>query len=369
MDLRLLRAALWRNRGVAGLAVLAVAIGCSVAAALMHVSGDVSRKLTRELRALGPNLLVVPAAGGASRFLDADRTLARMRAAGVSGVPLLYVTARYDAGSGRTGVVQIVGTDFEGARVLHPSWKLTGGDGLASAGVRLRDRLGFTSAMPRLRLIGPAASTDVVIGGSHETGGSDDDALWVPLATAQQLAGLAGRASVVQGRIDGGVDDAVAIARVIERGGDGGIEAVPLHALTATEGRLLDRMRRLMLLVTLAALAAAGMCAFGALSDLALERRRDIALMKALGATPGEIVRQFAAEALAIGIAGGGIGWALGFGMAQVIGREVFHSAIALRWDVPLLVLGLALVVSGVASLGPVRLALGIEPALALKGE
>src|SRR6185436_2755758 len=61
MERRLLGAALWRNRGVAGLAVLAVAIGSSVAAALLHVSGDVSRKLTRELRALGPNLLVVPA--------------------------------------------------------------------------------------------------------------------------------------------------------------------------------------------------------------------------------------------------------------------------------------------------------------------
>ena len=364
MDLRLLVAALWRNRGVAGLAVLAVAIGCSVAAALLHVSGDVSRKLTRELRALGPNLLVTPAASADDRFLDVAPTLARLRATGVDGVPMLYVTARYDDGFGRSGVVPVVGADLDGARRLHPTWNLAGGG--ASTGARLRERLAITRSLPTLRLEGPAGVAEVAIAGSHAAGSPDDDALWVPLAIAQQIAGLPGRASVVQARVDGGVKDVEAIAGVIGRSG---LQAIPLHALTATEGRLLERMRRLMLLVTLAALVAAGLCAFGALSDLALERRREIALMKSLGATPFEIVRQFTAEAVAIGVLGGGIGWVIGFGMAQVIGREVFHSGVALRADIPLIVLALALLVSGTASLGPIRLALGIEPALALKGD
>ena len=66
---------------------------------------------------------------------------------------------------------------------------------------------------------------------------------------------------------------------------------------------------------------------------------------------------------------GGVAGWLLGLGMAQIIGREVFHSAIAPRADVPLAVLGLSLLVAGLASLGPVRLALRVEPAFALKGD
>jgi putative ABC transport system permease protein len=144
---------------------------------------------------------------------------------------------------------------------------------------------------------------------------------------------------------------------------------VPLHALTAAESRLLERTRRLMTLVTIAALLAAGLCAFGSLTDLALERRREIALMKALGAAPADVVRQFAFEAVAIGVAGGISGWMLGLVMAEVIGREVFHASIAVRADVPVIVLGLALLVSGLASLGPVRLALGVEAATALKGE
>ena len=61
MELRLLRAALFVDRGGLALAVVAVAIGASVASALLHVSGDISRRLAHELRALGPNVLVLPA--------------------------------------------------------------------------------------------------------------------------------------------------------------------------------------------------------------------------------------------------------------------------------------------------------------------
>jgi hypothetical protein len=47
----------------------------------------------------------------------------------------------------------------------------------------------------------------------------------------------------------------------------------------------------------------------------------------------------------------------------------VFHSAVTLRADVPLIVMALALAVSALAGLGPIRLALGVEPAPVLKGD
>jgi hypothetical protein len=122
MGVRLVRAALWRRRGTVALALCAVAIGASVASALLHVSGDIGHKLSRELRALGPNLLVVPAArvaadgAGGSRVgalgatLDEADARARLARAGVDGVPLLYVVARV-----RDEPVQIVGADLDAA--------------------------------------------------------------------------------------------------------------------------------------------------------------------------------------------------------------------------------------------------------------
>jgi putative ABC transport system permease protein len=380
MDWRLLRGSLWEQRGIAGLAILAVAIGASVASALLHVSGDVERKLRRELKALGPNVLVIPAAARVDpnapsgvpavshRFLMEDRAGASLAAAGVRAVPLLYVSARaITAGvhGALVPTIPIVGTRLDEARALHPSWRLDPARTGAWVGVRLARRIG-AGAGSRLQLmpVGPGAAREMEIAATLETGGPDDEALWIPLADAQALGGIPGAVSLYQLRVRD-ADHARDLARSLGRGS--GLEVVPLGALTATEARLLERLRRLMALVTAVALVAAGFCAFGTLTDLALERRRDIALMKALGATRRDVLRQLAAEAVAIGLIGGGLGWLFGLGMAQVIGREVFHSAIALRPDVPVFVLLMSLGVAALASLGPARLALGVEPAIALK--
>jgi putative ABC transport system permease protein len=365
METRLLRAALWRKRGTAALAVFAVAIGASVASALLQVSGDVSRQLTHELRALGPNLLVFPPAahGGASHYLDEATARERMARAGVEGAVLLYAVARIG-----DRPVQIVGADLDAVRRAHPSWAIGDGPSDNLVGTRLAKRLGLAPGM-RATLAFPAGSRtlDVVAGATLEAGGPDDDAWWLPLRDVQALAGLPGRASLAQVRIEGGEESARAVAAALERGG--ALRAEPLHALSRTEAELLARMRGLMTLVTVAALAAAGLCAFGTMMDLALERRREIALMKALGASKRDVVRLFAAESFAIGLAGGVLGWLLGLGFAVVIAREVFHTSITLRWDVPPLVISLAIATSVLAGLGPIRLALGIEPAAALKGE
>jgi putative ABC transport system permease protein len=235
-------------------------------------------------------------------------------------------------------------------------------------GARIMDRLG---AVPGTRLTlvpadGGGDSVTIIVGARLEAGGADDEAFWIPLASAQRVGGLAGRASLAQARIEG-TQDAAAVVASLEQGG--GLRALVLHALSATEGRLLERMRRLMALVTVAALAAAGLAAFGTLTDLALERRKEIALMKALGATRWDVVRLFAVESLVIGAMGGTVGWLIGVGFAQIIGRQVFHSAVTLRWDVPFAVLGLAMAVACVAGLGPIRLALSVEPAPVLKGD
>ena len=126
MELRLLRAALWRKRGTVSIAVAAVAIGGSVACALLHVSNDVSRKLNHELRALGPNLIVSPVAemsADAARWLDEDEARYRVSRTGVKSAALLLVSATHE---GRP--LSIVGADLEAVRQLHPSWRIGAGE-------------------------------------------------------------------------------------------------------------------------------------------------------------------------------------------------------------------------------------------------
>src|SRR3989442_13249052 len=128
MEGRLLLRALSRRRAAVLLAAIAVAIGSSVASALLHVSGDVSRKLTRELRVLGPNLLLVaggpaagpeaaPGGGAGAGYLDEGLARARLRAAGLEGAALLLVVARVNGSP-----VQSVGAGLGTLRRLHPAW-------------------------------------------------------------------------------------------------------------------------------------------------------------------------------------------------------------------------------------------------------
>jgi hypothetical protein len=380
MEARLLWASLWKRRGAAGLAALAVAIGASVAAALLHVSGDVDAKLSRELRALGPNLVIVPSGASGERTLDERQARARCEAAGIAlsfpdaaygrvrGAPLLYASAVV---SGHA--IPIAGTVTVG--LLHPSWKWSKSDrsawvggtppSEAHAGASLMRRMGWRIG-EKLVLTSPdgARRLDVELYESFESGTSDEEALWLSLAEAQSLAGEPGRVSLVQARVEGGPES---VERVAAKLRGGGMDALPLHALSATEQGLLDRMRRLMLLVTLAALAAGALSAYGTLTDLALERKREIALLKAVGAPRRRIVGRFLAESAAIGLIGGVLGWMIGAALALFIGREVFHAALTLRPGVPPLVMALAMLTALVAAAGPIRLALAIEPARALR--
>jgi putative ABC transport system permease protein len=395
MELRLVTASLWRRRGMMLLAVTAVAIAAAVCTATLLVSRDLGAKAAHELRALGPNLVLMPAAADASAGVDApaidesrrrhdpgreppiqgfadprfatataellDETLvrSRMAAAGVSGTPLLYVSATVNHIP-----VTLVGADLEALLALHPTWKASATGG-SWVGARLERRLGLAPGQAvRVAVAGGGPERVLRLGTTLAAGGAEDEAWWVPLPLAQALAAQPGRVSLAHARLPDGPAGSRALA-ALERGG--GLSAQPLRALAGAEARLLDRARRLMTLVAVAVLAAAALCAFGTLTDLALERRREVALLKALGGTRRHLLRLLAAESVAVGLAGGAAGWLLGLALAQLVGHHVFHSAVAVRWEAAPMVFGLSLVVAVLAGIVPLRLALAVDPAPALK--
>jgi putative ABC transport system permease protein len=363
MERRLVGATLSRRPGLVGLAVLAVALGAAVTSALLLVSGDIGDQLSRELRSLGPNVVLAPPLGERAGYLDERDVRARLAAVNVQGAPLLYVTAEVE---GRR--VELVGADLPIARALHPSWSIgAGADGaIGYAGHELLKKLAVAPGAPlRVRFGGRTVTWRA--GAPLTAGGANDAAWWVPLADLQQLAGLEERVSVAEVRVGGGPRDAERVAARLAQ--DGRVRAEVLHALAATEAGLLARTRRLMTLVTAAALIAAFLCAFGTLTDLALERRREIALMKSLGATRRHFMRMLVAESLVIGTVGGLAGIALGQTLARLIGRRVFDAAITPRWEVAPLVLAISIAVATLSALGPLRRVLAIEPAAVLKGD
>jgi putative ABC transport system permease protein len=128
-------------------------------------------------------------------------------------------------------------------------------------------------------------------------------------------------------------------------------------------------MQLLMILVTLVVLFAAVVSIASTMGANVLERREELGLMMAIGATRGEIGMFYKAEALLIGLTGGMTGFVFGYISAQAISRGAFESFISMPLSLPLLSLAAGVLISLSASHFPVRDAIREKPALILRGE
>jgi putative ABC transport system permease protein len=110
-----------------------------------------------------------------------------------------------------------------------------------------------------------------------------------------------------------------------------------------------------------------------------LERRREIGIMKAIGASDGDIRKLFFAEAGAMGILGGVVGVALGWAIGQVInlGTNIYLKRQSFPpehfWAVPWWLVGFAILFSFLVSLAaglyPAGRAARLDPVQALRYE
>ncbi len=111
------------------------------------------------------------------------------------------------------------------------------------------------------------------------------------------------------------------------------------------------------------------LCVMSTLTASVLERRRDFALMKALGASQTLLNAIFAAEALALAIAAALLGFLLGSALADLIGRGELPCVDLPYGEVLPSVLALTLLVALVSALLPLARLQQIEPAVILKGD
>ena len=142
-----------------------------------------------------------------------------------------------------------------------------------------------------------------------------------------------------------------------------------IRRIAETEGRVLTRVSTLLWIVTLASLIAACLAVAATSATTVIERRAEIGIMKAIGATNALVASLFLVEQLMLAIVGGSIGFVFGVGLARVLGESVFGSPAPPRVVLLPIVLGLAAVVAIVGSLVPLRRAAHLNPAPVLRGE
>jgi putative ABC transport system permease protein len=431
MIFRIVLESLARRRRRKLLSVFAVALGIAVTAAVATLALDVGDKVSRELRSFGANLSVTPAAdglpvavggidyrpAGTGAFLPESALVSLKRIFWrnniVAFAPFLYVPATLEGHP-----VVVMGSWFEkalpvdksevfvtGLEKLHPVWKVTGqwpaDDDAQGAlvGRRLAKRLNLHvgqaltlaaaaqgNAQP---LPAPSSPAQFIVRGILETGGPEDNEVLAPLASVQRWAGLEGKVRRIEISALTKPEDAFAHSEVSRLTGEEfdrwyctpyvssiayqiqqaipEAQAKPVYHVAETEGRILKRVGVLMALLVVAALVAAGLAVASMMLATVLERRAEIGLFKALGATDARVAAVFLLEACAIGVLGGAAGYFFGSLLAWRLALAVFGSSVSVHWVILPVCLAVALLVTLAGSALPLGRALKISPSLALK--
>ena len=135
------------------------------------------------------------------------------------------------------------------------------------------------------------------------------------------------------------------------------------------EARVLGKTRATLLAATVLIILTAALCVLSTLLGWVFDRRRDFAIMKALGASERLLNGFFAAEAAVLGATGAVVGFVLGIGIAVWIGRVNFHALIVPRFSVLPVVLVGSIAVTLLSAILPISLLRRVQPAVILRGE
>ena len=201
------------------------------------------------------------------------------------------------------------------------------------------------------------------------TGASEDDQIFLPLGELQSFLGMGDQVTLVELSIPGETRDVESAVHRLA-GMLPGLEVRPIRQIVYSEGKVLGTIRWLLLSFTVLILVIIALCVMATMTAIVLERRKDIGMMKALGAADALLMRLFMAEGAGLGLLGGALGYA---GR-----RRCWHAALAARlfgvalslnlWTLPV-VCGLTVALAVIAAQVPVRIVRAIQPTVVLKGE
>ncbi|MBP1759992.1 MAG: hypothetical protein H6Q63_909 [Firmicutes bacterium] len=373
---RILRKSLTTRKNHFAVAVIAVTMGALLVAATCTISLNIKDKISRELRAYGPNLSILPITDAIGRengaVFASKGYLMQQDANSIIGDPDILHMSLVLEGSINVNnqMVSVKGVKFEDAKQIHPWWKLTGGipeNNNVVIGQEIAKKFNLSLNQP-IVLSGNKTTLDAKVAGIIETGGDEDSQILLDLDTAQNLLGAIGKVS----RIDISV---LSTNVAVENKGlelekkVPGSRAKVVQQVAHAEKQLLGKIQALMYFVTLGVLVVSLLSIAGTMTTTVLQRRKEIGTMKAIGASNKEIAKLFLAEATVFGVIGGLLGLLLGYGLAQVIGITVFSTSVVLPIIVVPLTIGCACIVTWIASSKPVLQAVSVEPAITLRGE
>ena len=428
MFFRMVAGVLLRQKGKMAMIAFTIALGASLATAMLSVMFDVGDKVNQELKTYGANITVVPK--------EASVVDSLYEVEGSSSIPTSYlkedelgkvktifwafnivdfapfIDTQVSAG-GQDAL--LVGSWFNhhlslptgeeldaGVISMRSWWDVVDGRWLDEAqtgdadkimvGAKLAEDLGL-SVGDELAIEGAKKKGSYEIVGIFEAGGDEDSQIYAPLDLAQKLSGTDGLISSIEvsalttpdndlSRQAAKDPNKLTVAeyetwyctayvssicyQLQEVISDSVAKAV--RQVAESEGAILDKTQLLMMLITILALVGSALGISNLITASVMERSQEIGLLKAIGAHDSAISALLLVEIIVVAILGGAVGFGIGYGFAQIIGYTVFNASISLSPLVIPIVVVLVIVVTLAGSIPAIRTVLRLDPAEVLHG-
>ena len=426
MFFRMLLSAVFRRRSRAVMAVVASLVGAATLFCLAMICIAVPQQMNQEMRAYGANLIVTPLAdseNSKSGIDDAmvEHTTEMVSAKGsekhatyryenvrVNAAP--YVMAGVNPAQVRnlnhhwvvdgswpsTGKV-LVGRDVADAMGLKVGGSITIGyrasDNAASSGQASQSGTDGTDGTAQSGTGGTSdgqtssgstgaqqtqnghissdimdtSGTEFRVAGIVDTGGSEDSIIYALAGDVDKLTGSTRGVDVIE--YSSGASDLTALVNSINDMTSMHVKAQQVTKITASDTRVITMLQTLFWIVSLVVLVFTLVGVGTTISSIVSQRRNEIGLRKALGASSHAIGVEFYVESAVYGLLGGLLGTVTGYGMARWLCATVFERSIGFNWWLAVVSVVFSALVAVVASIPPVHRATRIDPAVVLREE
>jgi len=382
---RMVISSILRRRSRVLIAILAVAIGATTLSGLVTIAVDVPAQMAREIRSYGANLVVTPAGDGVLTDEAVATSTAQVPASALVGSAAFdYETVTINDQPYVAG-----GADLGAVHAMNPYWFVDGEWPEASGQVLVGEQVASTidvkagdtitisqldaSASSKAAAQASALKVDprtvtLTVSGILKTGGNEDGYVYMSTSDMDALTGTSGTVSLAEYSITLEGEQLSAVADAMNAANPD-IHAQTVRRLAQSDAGVLTMLRSLLIVITVIVLALTMIGVSTTMIAVVTERRNEIGLRKALGATARSITREFMGEGVMLGFIGGVLGAGAGYGLAVLISTSVFHRSISLHPVILLGTVACSILIAVLACLPPVRRALAVDPALVLRGE
>lgn len=431
MFFRMIKGALFRQKSKMIMIAVTIALGASLATAMLNIMLDVGDKVNQELKAYGANITVVPKENSVLTDLYAldgqeETAAAHLKEDDLGKIktifwgfnildftPFVNTTVVLDDET----EVKLTGTWFNhhlalntgeeldaGIHSLRSWWDVKNGqwldeqkegtaNGGAMVGTVLAERLGISSG-DSLHIKTSDGEKTLSVVGVFDSGGDEDEQIFTTLATAQELSGTKGLIDSIEVSALTTPDNE--LAKKAATKGPGSLSpadyetwyctayvssicyqiqeaipdsvASPVRQVAESEGNILDKTQLLMILITILSLFGSALGISNLVTASVMERSNEIGLLKAIGARDYRISGIVLTEIIITAVVGGVAGYFMGYGFAQIIGQTVFNSSIEMKPMVIPIVAVLIVIVTLAGSIPAIRMLLRLRPAEVLHG-